>query len=181
MNAEINISGVELRSERLLLRPWRESDIGDFYEYARVDGVGQMAGWLPHESVETSRMILKNFMTHMHTFAVEYEGKVVGSLGVEEYNAKEMPELDDKKGRELGFVLAKDCWGMGLMPEAAERVIKWLFDEVGLDFITCSHFRDNPRSTRVQQKLGFRFYRESLHETMWDELKPGITNILFRG
>ena len=65
MNIPIDITGVVLTTERLTLRPWRESDLEDFYEYAKVDGVGQMAGWLPHESIETSKMILKNFMTHM--------------------------------------------------------------------------------------------------------------------
>ena len=45
MNPEIDISNVILKTERLLIRPWRQSDIDDFYSYASVDGVGQMAGW----------------------------------------------------------------------------------------------------------------------------------------
>ncbi|MBO4216989.1 MAG: hypothetical protein J5940_03505 [Clostridia bacterium] len=52
MNAEIDISRTVLRTERLALRPWRESDLEDLYEYAKVDGVGQAAGWKPHGSVE---------------------------------------------------------------------------------------------------------------------------------
>ena len=40
MNAEIDISNVVLRTERLILRPWRESDLDDFFGYASVDGVG---------------------------------------------------------------------------------------------------------------------------------------------
>ena len=44
MNPEIDISNVILKTERLLIRPWRQSDIDDFYSYASVDGVGQMAG-----------------------------------------------------------------------------------------------------------------------------------------
>ena len=44
MNAKIDISNVVIKTERLLLRPWRKSDLDDFYHYARVDGVGQMAG-----------------------------------------------------------------------------------------------------------------------------------------
>ena len=106
MNFPIDITGVELRTERLVLRPWRESDLEDFYAYAKVDGVGQMAGWLPHDSIETSKKIMSNFMSHMHTFAIEHEGKVIGSLGVEEYDEAQLPDLADKKGRELGFVLS---------------------------------------------------------------------------
>ena len=43
MNPEIDISNVILKTERLLIRPWRQSDLDDFYSYASVDGVGQMA------------------------------------------------------------------------------------------------------------------------------------------
>ena len=44
MNAQIDISGIVLHTERLILRPWRQEDLEDFYEYAKVDGVGQLAG-----------------------------------------------------------------------------------------------------------------------------------------
>ena len=48
------------------------------------------------------------------TFAIEYEGKVIGSLGIEEYDEKLFPDLENKLGRSLGFVLSKDYWGLGL-------------------------------------------------------------------
>ena len=44
MNTKIDISNVILHTERLVLRPWRLSDLEDFYAYASVDGVVQMAG-----------------------------------------------------------------------------------------------------------------------------------------
>ena len=62
MNAPVDISNIRIETDRLILRPWRESDLDDFYEYARVDGVGQMAGWQPHETVEVSRNILSHFI-----------------------------------------------------------------------------------------------------------------------
>lgn len=52
MNKPIDITDVILTTDRLVLRPWRESDLDDFYEYASVDGVGQMAGWNPHRSID---------------------------------------------------------------------------------------------------------------------------------
>lgn len=83
MNPEIDISNVILKTERLLIRPWRQSDLDDFYSYASVDGVGQMAGWKPHESKEESKIILDMFISHKKTFALEYQGKVIGSVGIE--------------------------------------------------------------------------------------------------
>ncbi len=105
MNAEIDISNTVLRAGRLVLRPWRESDLEDFYAYASVDGVGQMAGWKPHESREESRMILNHFIEGKKTFALEYRGKVIGSLGIEEYDAERFTEFRDKQCREIGYVL----------------------------------------------------------------------------
>ncbi|MBR7041004.1 MAG: GNAT family N-acetyltransferase [Clostridia bacterium] len=178
MNAEIDISNVELKTPRLLLRPWRESDLNDFFAYARVDGVGQMAGWNPHKSIEESRGILDSFIEHKKTFALEYNGRAVGSLGIEKYSEDRFPELAEKRCRELGFVLAKDCWGQGLMPEAVKEVCRYLFEDVRLDAILCAHFLRNERSARVQQKCGFVFYAAGTFLTHYGTLEDDRTNIL---
>ena len=70
MNKEIDISNIILTTERLTLRPWKESDLNDLYEYASVDGVGQMAGWLPHKTIDTSKEILNIFIEAKRTFAL---------------------------------------------------------------------------------------------------------------
>ena len=118
MNPEIDISQVILHTARLTLRPWLETDLEDFYTYASVDGVGQMAGWTPHRDRAESRQILGRFFENKRSFALEYQGKVIGSLGIEAYNEAQFPELRDRRGRSLGYVLSKDYWGQGLMPEA---------------------------------------------------------------
>ena len=98
-------------SKLFILRLWRSSDLDDFYAYASVDGVGQMAGWKPHESKEDTRIILDMFIENKKCFALEYQGKAVGSVGIEKYNEMQSPEFDDKKCRELGFALSKELWG----------------------------------------------------------------------
>ena len=180
MNAVIDITGVVLRTDRLTLRPWRESDLSDLYEYARVDGVGQMAGWNPHRDMEESRAILHSFIRHRKTFALEYQGKVIGSLGVEEYSEENYPELDDLRGREIGYVLSRDYWGMGLMPEAVKAVIAWLFSETGLDFLICGHFDHNARSRRVVEKCGFRYIKTTKYTTRYDTVENSVEYILRR-
>ena len=157
MNALIDISQTIIKTERLILRSWRQEDLDDFYDYARVDGVGQMAGWLPHESKETTQMILDSFITHKKTFALELDGKVIGSLGIETYNEEKFPELANLQGRSIGYVLSKEYWGKGLMPEAVKAVQQYLFEEVGLDFLLISDFVWNGQSRRVIQKCGFQY------------------------
>ena len=68
MNAVFTLNGLTIETKRLLLRPFRQDDLQDFYEYASVDGVGQMAGWTPHRSTEESAAILHSFIQHKKTF-----------------------------------------------------------------------------------------------------------------
>ena len=180
MNTDIDISNITLRTARLTLRPWRLSDLDDFYEYAKVDGVGQMAGWTPHKNKEESLDILKEFIEHKKVFALEYGGKVIGSLGIEKYNEEKFPEFADQKCREIGYVLSKDYWGRGLMPEAVNEVIRYLFEEVGLDVIFCRHFLSNRQSARVQEKCGFHHYSFGKYETRFGTVEDDETNILTR-
>ena len=113
MNAPVDVTNIRIETERLILRPWRESDLNDLYEYASVPGVGEMAGWSHHKSVEESHQILSSFIFHKKTFALEYKenGKVIGSLGLEEMEPD--PLTGEKCGREVGYVLSKDYWGQG--------------------------------------------------------------------
>ena len=76
MNASIDISRIQLRTPRLLLRPWAQRDLQDFYAYASVEGVGPMAGFKPHDSLEVSQSILNHFIQKKRTFAIEHEGRI---------------------------------------------------------------------------------------------------------
>lgn len=178
MNQPIDISGVTLRTQRLVLRPWRQSDLEDFYEYASVDGVGQMAGWAPHENKEKSLEILNHFIDGKRVFAMEFQGKVIGSLGVEAYSEEKFPEFADQPCREIGFVLSRAYWGRGLMPEAVREVIRWLFEEQGVRVLLCGHFTWNDRSRRVQEKCGFRFYKAGKYTTRMGTVEDELVNIL---
>ena len=179
MNKPIDITGVTLTTERLTLRPWRESDLHDFYEYASVDGVGQMAGWKPHRSMEESQEILTRFIAGKKIFALEHRGKVIGSLGVHDYNETQHPGYGELTGAEIGYVLSKAYWGQGLMPEAVKEVINWLFSEEKLDFIIVGHFDRNAQSRRVIEKCGFQYIKNTKFETRYDTVENSVEYILY--
>ena len=179
MNKHIDISAVTIKTDRLLLRPWKETDLEDFYAYASVEGVGEMAGWRHHQSREESRRILNHFIGGKHTFALEYAGRVIGSLGIEKYNEANYPELNELKGCEIGYVLAKDHWGKGMMPEAVKAVIDYLFDFENLDFIICGHFDHNHRSARVIEKCGFQYIKTCPYETRYDTIETSLEYIIY--
>lgn len=178
MNAPVDVTNIRIETERLILRPWRESDLNDLYEYASVPGVGEMAGWRHHKSVEESHRILSSFIFHKKTFALEYKenGKVIGSLGLEEMEPD--PLTGGKYGREIGYVLSKDYWGRGLMPEAVSAVIHYCFHVLSYDYLTCGHFVHNQRSRRVIEKSGFRYLGTSRYETRYDTVEISCNYIL---
>lgn len=180
MNVDIDLTNVELHTDRLVLRTWRESDLDDFFAYASVDGVGQMAGWKPHENKEESKKILDMFIADKKTFAIVKDGKCIGSIGIEKYNEKELPLLADLKARELGFVLSKEYWGQGIMPEAVKEVIRWLFEEKNLDCITCGYFVWNKQSHKVQEKCGFQPYKRFQYTTRMNTIEEAQANILYK-
>lgn len=179
MNKTINMTNVILKAERLILRPWIDTDLNDFYEYAKVDGVGQLAGWTPHKNIEESKMILDTFIEEKKTFAIEYRGKVIGSVGIECYNEENYPEFSSLQGREIGYVLSKDFWGQGIMPEAVKAVIQYLFKIENLDFILIRHSDSNTQSARVVQKCGFKHIKTIKHETRYDTIETSIQSILY--
>lgn len=181
MNVNFKLNGIQIETERLLLRAFNQSDLDDFYEYASVEGVGEMAGWKHHESKDKTQEILNNFINEDKTFAIvlKSNNKVIGSLGVEEYGMEQaLSEFLEYKGREIGYVLSKEYWGKGIMPEAVKAVINYLFNEFDLDFLTCGYYDFNNQSKRVQEKCGFKPYRKLLMETKLGTKEHSVLNLL---
>ena len=178
MIAPVDVTHIRIETERLILRTWRESDLQDFYEYASVDGVGQMAGWLPHKSMDESKTILDMFRAEKKTFALELKenSKVIGSIGLEDID---FPDAKEMKGREVGYALSKIYWGRGLMPEAVKAVVSYCFDILHYDWLTCGHFSWNSQSRRVVEKCGFRYVRDVIRQTRFDTNEPMKLYVLY--
>ena len=169
MNIPIDLKNTTLQTDRLILRPWTWNDLDDFYAYASVDGVGQMAGWNPHRSPDESREILAKFIEHGNVFAIEHrdDRRVIGSLGFHTSRWERLPPPEnpyaDLRTVEIGYVLSKTYWGQGLMPEAIRRVQTYLFEEMEADIIFVCHYNFNTQSRRVIEKCGFSFLTEEEH------------------
>ena len=163
MDVVIDVTKKVIETNRLILRAWQETDLEDFYEYASVEGVGENAGWRHHESIEDSRSILKNFISSKDEFAItdRNNNKVIGSLGLHRSWANDDSKFIDLKLKDIGYVLSKDYWGRGLMPEAVKAVIDFCFDDLKLDAITSGHSPSNHQSKRVIEKNGFVYVKTS--------------------
>lgn len=147
-----------LETERLILRPWRESDAESLYEYAKDPEVGPIAGWPVHTSVENSLEIIRTVFADDLTFAVTLKGedKAIGSIGLmigEKSNLK----LPDNEG-EIGYWIGVPYWGQGLIPEAVRKLQEIAFKELGLTTLWCGYFDGNVKSKRAQEKCGFTYH-----------------------
>ena len=173
MNAQIDISNVILETDRLILRAWKITDLDDFFEYASVEGVGEKAGWEHHKSKDKSLEILKMFIEEKKVFAIvlKENQKVIGSIGIEELSEELDKDLDNLLGRELGYVLNKDYWNKGIMKEAVSKVVDYCFNTLKLNFLMASYFNYNIASKRVLENLNFKFYKDIIIETRYNNIK----------
>ena len=145
-----------IHTDRLTLRPWRETDAASLFTYASDPDVGPAAGWPPHRSIEESREIIRTVFTVPHTFAVclAATDEPVGSIGLmsprcESNNQRVGLEL------EVGYWIAKPFWGRGFAPEAVRAMQRYAFETLGCKALWCGYYEGNNKSLRVQQKCGF--------------------------
>lgn len=141
----------ELRTPRLLLRPFRTSDVDDALAY-RNDP--ELARFLPHIPQPFTLQHAEEFvainMTEpwetMPTFAVVIDDHVIGTVNL----------VIDPASRTamLGYAIARAHWGHGIALEAATAVLQWAFAEHDLVEIWASTQTANQRSRRVMEKLG---------------------------
>lgn len=145
-----------IQTERLTLRPWRETDAAILFTYASDPDVGPAAGWPPHRSIEESGEIIRTVFAAPHTFAVclAATDEPVGSIGLMPSRC-ESNRRDDGLELEVGYWIAKPFWGRGFAPEAVRAMQRYAFETLGCKALWCGYYEGNNKSLRVQQKCGF--------------------------
>lgn len=164
---------MELITERLILRPWQESDAESLYKYAKDPKVGPIAGWPVHTSVDNSRGIIREVLSAEETYAVclKENERAVGSIGLMKGAASNL-NLPDTEG-EIGYWIGVPYWGQGLIPEAVKEILRRGFEDLKLDKIWCGYFEGNTKSKRVQEKCGFIYHHtnENIYWRLMDDIR----------
>lgn len=144
-----------METERILLRPWRESDAETLFKYASDPEVGPRAGWPPHKSVEESREIIRTIFSAEGMWAVEWKEtqEAIGCVGFLPASHSNLA-IDDGHA-EVGYWIARPFWGKGICTEALRMVIDYCFGEKGFSVLWGDYFPDNPASCKVMEKCGF--------------------------
>ena len=169
-----------LKTERLILRRWKESDADSLFEYASDPDVGPIAGWPPHKSAEESLNVIRTVFTGAECYAICEKGseKAIGAIELKLNGHTDMTERDDEC--ELGYWLGKPFWGRGYMPEAARALLRRGFEELGMRCIWCGYYEGNTKSRRVQEKLGFVYHHscDDVPVPLMDEVRTGHTSCM---
>jgi RimJ/RimL family protein N-acetyltransferase len=147
-----------LRTRRLILRQWKESDLLPF---ARMNAdqrvmefmLGKMTKEETRQSIEG---IKKHFDAHgFGRWAVEIadSGKFIGFVGISipPYTLPFSPCV------EVAWRICPEEWGRGYAPEAAKEALRDGFERVGLEEIVSFTTLTNLKSRRVMEKLGMQY------------------------
>jgi RimJ/RimL family protein N-acetyltransferase len=135
---------VRLHSERLVLRPQTEADIPAIVAGLNDFEVVRHLTRVPYPySEDDARAWLGKLQPPRPGaahFAIEFEGKMVGVIGLE---------------NELGYWLDRRFHGRGLMTEACVALLDWHFATYPGDLVPSGAHAENTASLNVQRKLGF--------------------------
>ncbi len=138
---------MEIRTERLLLRPARADDLEPLH--AILSDARAMAYWSspPHEQIDHTRDWLASMIaiqpSEGEDFIVELDGQLIGKAGLWRFP-------------EIGFLLDPHYWGQGFAREALGAVIERAFTVHGLARIEADVDPRNLRSLSLVDRLGFR-------------------------
>jgi ribosomal-protein-alanine N-acetyltransferase len=148
------VNRIELATDRLLLRPFRETDVDDALAYRDDE---EFARYLPHIPQPFTRSDAEAFVRvnmtepwdESPTFAVVRDGHVIGTVNFEIDRANQLAML--------GYAIGRAHWGIGLASEAARAGVAWAFDTFPVFKIWASTDSRNTRSIRVMEKLGMQY------------------------
>ena len=171
---------MELYTKRLLLRPWRETDAENLFLYAKDPAVGPIAGWPPHKNLEESRSVIKDVFSGKECYAVclKEDGLAVGAIELKLNGNTDMTDKDDEC--ELGFWIGQKFWGQGLIPEAAEELLRRAFEDLNMSIVWCGYYEGNVKSKRAQEKIGFLYHHtcDEVPVPLLNEVRIGHTNYM---
>lgn len=148
---------VTLETERLILRRFRLDDAQDmFRNWEASEAVTRYLTWEPYACIEDVRgyiqYIIDGYADNKYNWMIEWKQthEAIGAIDV-------ISIREDIACCEIGYCLSDRFWGLGVMPEAFKAVIRFLFEEVGMNRIQATHDPRNPQSGRVMEKCGLRY------------------------
>lgn len=139
------------------IRKWKLSDAADLAAaLSNKKILDNLRDGLPYpytvqDGEEYISAMLSADESEVFAFAITVDGKAVGSIG-----AFRQGNIH-RQTAELGYYLAEEYWGRGLMTEAVMQICRYVFEKSDIIRIFAEPFAHNAASCRVLEKAGFRY------------------------
>ena len=144
-----------LQTERLTLRPLREDDLNDFYDFASLSKTVEHLPWGPHLNLFETKGFLeqvaeksKRFRYYEWGIELRETKKLIGTIGYTGF---------ENGGAEMGYLLSPKYQKNGYMSEAMGFLIGYSFDVLKLRFLKLRIMEKNMASRHLAEKFGFVF------------------------
>ncbi len=144
-----------LKGNLINLRPFRRSDAASLQRYADDQQVARYLPLMPHPySLEDARQWI-NFSqlsarrNTAYFFGIEHAEtkEIVGGIGLKQIHRQD-------KATEIGYWLARPCWGKGIATEAVRLILEFCFETLNLHRVFALTHEKNIGSSRVLEKNG---------------------------
>ncbi|PVZ70360.1 GNAT family N-acetyltransferase [Pelagibaculum spongiae] len=150
-----------LKSNRIILRPYQQSDAKTVQKLAGQKIIAEMTANIPHPYLDgmAEDWISKHvqWFNDRETIVLAIElvdsGSLIGTISITQINGA---------AGNLGYWLGVPYWGKGYCTEAAALLIEYGFNEFDLDLIYARHLPENPASGKVMIKNGFTYKNDVL-------------------
>lgn len=151
MTSTLSLDTLRLETPRLILRVPRLEDLDPWAELMADVETAQFVGGPMPRAITWRVMMMMIGAWHAHGFAMfsvieKRSGRWIGRIG------PWMPE--GWPGPEVGWAIARDCWGQGYATEGAIAATSWAFDHLGWTDVIHSIAPQNVASQVVARKLG---------------------------
>ncbi len=146
-----------LETERLIMRAFVPEDVKPmFRNWASDPEVTKFLTWPTHTSEEVTEKVVaswveKNGDPAYYQWAIVWKETMepIGSISAVHWK-------EDVCEVEIGYCIGRQWWHRGVMTECFSEVIRFFFQEVGVNRITARHDPNNPNSGMVMKKCGLR-------------------------
>jgi len=146
---------MEIKTERLTLRPLDKSDLNTTHEYASCPENGMFIEFLPNKTLEDTADFLQWVSSQWQSegqkayeFAVLLDGKHIGAASI---------NLAQDGTASVGWIIHKDYWGKGYATEAAKEVLNFALETLGIKKVIATCDYRNIASIKVMEKIGMKF------------------------
>jgi ribosomal-protein-alanine N-acetyltransferase len=149
---------VKLETERLILRRFAPDDVEAMYRnWASDPEVTKYLMWPTHSDVSVSKEVIDSWLPlykslNHYSWAIVLKelGEPIGSIAA-------VRQTDEIKMVHIGYCIGRKWWNCGYTSEALAELVRFFFEDVGVNRIESRHDPRNPNSGKVMVKCGLKY------------------------